>query len=78
MKIELKENEINFAIVTVPEAAARQTIDLLIAEKVKGILNFSSLKVKSTDETIINNVNIEHELARLIYTVNQKNKELDD
>ncbi len=70
----INDHEINFAIVTVPEPAARQTIDLLKAEKIQGILNFTSLKVKSTDETIINNVNIEHELARLIYTVNQKNK----
>lgn len=74
----IQDNDIKFAIVTVPEAAARQTIDLLKAEKIEGILNFTSLKVKSTDETIINNVNIEHELARLIYTVNQKNKEKSD
>ncbi len=70
----IQENDIKFAIIAVPEPAARQTIDLLKAEKIQGILNFTSLKVKSTDETIINNVNIEHELARLIYTVNQKNK----
>jgi len=74
----IENNEIHFAIVAVPEAAARQTIELLRAEKIKGILNFTSLKIKSTDETIISNVNIEHELARLIYTVNQKNKVLDD
>ena len=74
----IQEKKINFAIVAVPELAARQTIELLRAEKIQGILNFTSLKVKSTDETIINNVNIEHELARLIYTVNQKNKERHD
>ncbi len=74
----IDDNEISFAIVAVPEAAARQTIDLLKSEKIQGILNFTSLKIKSTDETIISNVNIEHELARLIYTVNQKNKERND
>lgn len=67
-------NSIKFAIVAVPESAARPTMDLLKNEKIKGILNFTALKVKSTDETIINNVNIEHELARLIYNVNQKNR----
>ena len=74
----IRDNEIRFAIVTVPESASRQIIDVLKAEKIQGILNFTSLKIKSTDETIINNVNIEHELARLIYTVNQKNQEPRD
>ena len=67
----VQENEIKFAIVTVPEAAGRQTIELLMSENIRGILNFTSLKIKSTDKTIINNVDIEHELARLIYNVNQ-------
>ena len=74
----IRDKQIKFAIVTVPESASRQIIDILKAEKIQGILNFTSLKVKSTDETIINNVNIEHELARLIYTVNQKNKVIQD
>lgn len=68
----IEENTIKFAIVSVPESASRQTIDLLRAENIKGILNFTSLKVKSTEETIISNVNIEHELARLIYFVNNR------
>jgi len=70
-----QENQIRFAIVTVPEAAARQTIDLLKAANMRGILNFTSLKIKSTPETIINNVDIEHELARLIYNVNKQDKQ---
>jgi len=68
----IKKNQIRFAIVTVPESAARQTIDVLKAEKIEGILNFTSLKVKNTETTVIHNVNIEHELARLIYTVNNR------
>jgi redox-sensing transcriptional repressor len=71
----VRANGIKFAIVAVPEAAARQIIDLLKAEKIQGILNFTSLKVKSTEETTISHVNIEHELARLIYTVNNRRQE---
>ncbi|MBN1465491.1 redox-sensing transcriptional repressor Rex [candidate division KSB1 bacterium] len=74
----ISENDIHFAIVTVPESSARQVMDILKAAKIQGVLNFTSLKVKSTDATIINNVNIEHELARLIYMVRQKNREPDD
>jgi len=68
----IKTNSIHIAIVAVPEASARHTIDLLKSEGILGILNFTSLKIKSTEETIINHVNIEHELARLIYAVNNR------
>ncbi|MBN1559995.1 redox-sensing transcriptional repressor Rex [candidate division KSB1 bacterium] len=74
----VRENDISFAIITVPESSARQVMDILKTEKIQGILNFTSLKVKNSDETIINNVNIEHELARLIYMVRQKNRESHD
>ncbi|NOY59850.1 MAG: redox-sensing transcriptional repressor Rex [Calditrichaeota bacterium] len=66
------ENKIKFAIVAVPETAARATIEILKQEKIQGILNFTSLSVKSTDETTISNVDIEHELAQLIYFVNNR------
>lgn len=66
------KHKIKFAIVTVPESAARHIIDVLKAEKVKGILNFTSLKIKNTDTTLIHNVNIEHELTRLIYTATRR------
>jgi redox-sensing transcriptional repressor len=71
----IQANSVKFAIVAVPEAAGRQVIDLLKAEHIQGILNFTSLKVKSTEETTIIHVNIEHELARLIYTVNNRRQE---
>lgn len=68
----VEENGVRFAILAVPENAARQMIETLKAANIKGILNFTSLKLKNSDETIIANVNIEHELARLIYFVNHK------
>ncbi len=71
----VQENGIRFAIVAVPDSAARQVIDLLREAHIQGILNFTSLKVKGTEETVINQVNIEHELARLIYTVNSRRRD---
>lgn len=68
----VEENKIKFAIVTVPESAARHIIDVLKAEHIKGILNFTSLKAKNTETTLIHNVNIEHELTRLVYTANRQ------
>ena len=68
----IKENQIRFAIVAVPESAAQQTIEDLRKANIQGILNFTALKVKSTNGTVISNINIEHELARLIYIVNNR------
>jgi len=68
----VKENNIRFAILAVPEVSAQQTIEFLRESKIQGILNFTSLKVKSSDDLAISNINIEHELARLIYFVNNK------
>jgi len=68
----IAENKIKFAIVAVPEMAARATIEMLKKENIQGILNFTSLNVKSSDDTTISNVDIEHELAQLIYFVHNR------
>ena len=57
-----------------PDIAAQQTLERLKAAKIKGILNFSPVKFKSTEEITINNFNIENELVNLIYFVNKLNK----
>ena len=43
---------------------------------IEGILNFTPVKVKSNNELTVNNINIEHELANLIYFVNQYKNEI--
>lgn len=67
------ENNIRIAIVAVPDLAANQTFETLRNANIKGILNFSSIKLNSTDTLKVNNINIEHELENLIYFVNQIN-----
>lgn len=69
------ENNIKVAIIAVPDMAAQQTLELLKAAGIKGVLNFTPVKFKSTDDMIINNFNIEHELVNLIYFVNRYQKE---
>ena len=70
----VRENNISVAIMAVPDIAAQQTLERLKAAKIKGILNFSPIKFKSTEEITINNFNIENELVNLIYFVNKFNK----
>lgn len=70
----VNEKNIKIAILAVPEIAAQETLELLKNAKIEGILNFSSIKLKSMENLVINNVNIEHELENLIYYVNNLKK----
>ena len=63
------KNNIKIAIMAVPDLAAQQTVELLKNAGIKGILNFSSVKLKSSPEIQIRQINIEHELENLIYQV---------
>jgi redox-sensing transcriptional repressor len=74
MQAYIKENEIKIAIMAVPELVAQHTFELLKDAGIRGILNFTPLKIKSTKSVVVNQVNIEHELANLIYFVNNESK----
>lgn len=62
-----KENEVQFAIMSVPVHAAKATFELLRKAGIIGILNFTPIKLKSTDSIKISNVHIVHEMENLIY-----------
>ena len=66
----VKKNKISVAIMAVPDIAAQQTLETLKIAGIKGILNFTPVKFKSTDDFTVNNFNIENELVNLIYFVN--------
>jgi redox-sensing transcriptional repressor len=68
-----KEN-IKIAILAVPELVAQQVVEVLQQAGIEGILNFTPVNLKSSNDLIINNVNIEHELANLLYFVNHYKK----
>ena len=70
----VRVNNISVAIMTVPDIAAQQTFETLKRADIKGILNFTPVKFKSTENITINNFNIENELVNLIYFVNKYKK----
>lgn len=70
----IKTHKIKVAIMAVPDIAAQQTLEILKSSNIQGILNFTPVKFKSTDEIVINNFNIENELVNLIYFVNKTSK----
>jgi redox-sensing transcriptional repressor len=67
----IKTHNVKVAIMAVTDIAAQQTLEILKSSHIQGILNFSPVKFKSTDEIVINNFNIENELVNLIYFVNK-------
>ncbi len=67
----LKKNNIKLAILAVPENAAMGCLDMLEAGGIKGILNFTSMNLKSLN-VAINNVNIGNEIENLIFTISKK------
>lgn len=70
----IKTHNVKVAIMAVPDIAAQQTLEILKSSNIHGILNFTPVKFKSTDEIVINNFNIENELVNLIYFVNKNKK----
>ncbi len=71
----VRENEIKIGIISVPEIAAQNTLDLMVKAGIKGVLNFAPIQLKAPSECTINNVNLELELENLIYFVNTSETE---
>lgn len=71
----VRKNNIKVAIMSVPDPAAQQTLEILKSTNIEGILNFTPVKFKSTESITINNFNIENELINLIYFVNKHKKD---
>jgi len=67
----IKKNNIKLAILAVPENAAMGCLDMMEAGGIKGILNFTSMNLKSL-KVAINNVNIGNEIENLIFTITKK------
>jgi len=66
----IKEHGIKIGIIAVPEIAAQIVLNAMVTSGIKGILNFAPLQLKSSNDVIINNINIELELENVIYHVN--------
>ena len=66
----IKEHNIQVAIITVPVAAAQSITDLLMHSGIKGILNFTPIRLRGNENTIVQNIYLQTELEALIYFVN--------
>lgn len=64
---------IRTAIIAVPDMAAQSIFDIVIRAGIKGILNFAPIHLRTPEEIVVTNVNLEMELEAVIYFVNAGN-----
>lgn len=74
LKEYVRTNTIRIGIIAVPDTAAQQVIDMMIAAGIKGVLNFAPIRLRCSDDIVIANVNLELELESVIYFVNTLSK----
>lgn len=67
MKEQLKIQQIEIVILTVPANVAQGVTDDLIEVGVKGILNFTPLRISVPESVLVQNVDLTNELQTLIY-----------
>ena len=65
------QHKIKVAILCVPAGAASHTRDLLLDCSIEGILNFTPVELKSTEECRMQNVNICLEIENLFYQISR-------
>jgi redox-sensing transcriptional repressor len=66
----VRKQGIEFGIITVPDFAAQQVLELMIPAGIRGVLNFAPICVKGPEGCVVNNINLVTELENIIYFVN--------
>ncbi|MBU5583905.1 redox-sensing transcriptional repressor Rex, partial [Enterococcus sp. S181_ASV_20] len=64
---QIKLQQIEIAILTLPAQQAQQVVDQLADAGIKGILNFTAARLTAPDDVIIQSVDLTIELKTLIY-----------
>lgn len=65
----IREQDIQVAVLAVPENAAASTFDQLAAAGINGVLNFSPVQLKTIPSLFVQNINIAFEIENLFYYV---------
>lgn len=67
---QLDMQQIDVAILTVPSEIAQEMADKLVEGGVKGIMNFTPIRVTVPEQVRVHNVDLTNELQTLIYFIN--------
>lgn len=66
----VKNNEIRFGIISVPDFAAQEVMEVMVRAGIRGILNFAPIYLKEPPDCVVHNLNFETELENIIYFTN--------
>ncbi|AKP63840.1 MULTISPECIES: redox-sensing transcriptional repressor Rex [Levilactobacillus] len=75
LRTQLEEQQIQIAILTVPSDVAQSVTEEVVAGGVKGILNFTPLRITVPKDVRVQNVDLTNELQTLIYFLEHYNKD---
>ncbi|MFC6314045.1 redox-sensing transcriptional repressor Rex [Lapidilactobacillus achengensis] len=75
LKEQLRAQQIDIVILTVPIEQAQEITDELVKVGIKGILNFTPLRVNVPDDVRVHNVDLANELQTLIYFLDNFNED---
>ena len=75
---QLKDQQIEIVILTVPTDAAQGITDNLVAAGIKGIMNFTPLRISVPSYVRVQNVDLATELQTLIYFLDHYGPTLKD
>lgn len=67
LKKQLTDQQISIAILTVPSTEAQKTTDEMVEAGVKGIMNFTPIRLSAPADVRVQNVDLATELQTLIY-----------
>jgi redox-sensing transcriptional repressor len=63
----VSENKVDIAVITVPRTYAREVADIIIELGIKGIWNFTSVKLAVPDDVAVENIHLSDSLMTLGY-----------
>jgi redox-sensing transcriptional repressor len=69
MKEFIEVNAIRVAALSVPESAVQAMVETLQKTCVKGVINFAPVLLKSTDDFLVHNINMEQEIENIFYNI---------
>ena len=72
---KLEEYGIELVIFTLPSRAAQQVADQLESSSIKGILNFTPIRLQTTDAIRVHTIDLSVELQTLIYLIRNEHAE---
>lgn len=74
MEEQIKQQQIEVAIMAIPAKAAQDTANLLIKAGIKGIMNFTPVRLSTPNDVQVQSIDLTNELQTLIYFLNHYTK----